>query len=375
MHNGSSCPTKGKVYPLSHLHTLEQFRKNSSEENDQVQQYPLTWRDYFNQNNIWFNVVGLVLSNFTWRLLELSFSKVERGVGVHTIAPTAYKVALPTALGRTFIELLKKRAESLRNNRSFNYREIANTITYSFLHFYIAYMGWDIAYEGGDAIKIDNVWGHLAKNACFSGAGYAGGELIAQMTVLGLDYCLMLCGVKTHIIDDVYGNASVIVERNSDRGCDSQDHYQNGLQVSSTGETDAARLACPNYFTTRWNYAKSVILFFSFALLSDTLESQIDDPDNRFLTALGQAAFVAVSLFAVEMSLTSIKTSYSYLNRSVNESVGQLNGGLFTTPNVTKQNLQQDDWTRQLLSSFSDQRPHSSFDDDKNERNRSNSVP
>lgn len=285
----------------------DNFSDHSSLEN-QIQPTSSSWCYFFNKNNSWYNLIGLGISNFVWRMLELTLSEVQRGKGIPAIEAASYKLALATACARIIFEFAKNRHLFLKGNQ-FQYYQFINTGLYGFLHFDIAYMGWDVCFELGYLINVSNALADLSKNACFSGVGYVVGEVIAQTSILGLDrlgHKLGLLEDDHHLIDNVYGNASVYVEPTAYHGSD------DGDQESNDKTTESPQKPARDYYTKFWLYTKSFILFFMFTFISNKLESRIDDPDNRDVTALGQALFVGVALMSLDLLMTSLKTTYDY---------------------------------------------------------------
>lgn len=264
------------------------------------------------QNSSIFGLMGLGTSNFLWRMAELLYPPVIRGGGFNTVASTAFQLALPVAVIRSSIDLAKEYKSwwgHACNRRCC--KQVSSIVLKSSWHFYVAYMGWDAAYEGGNLLKVDDPFAHFLKNAVLSGSGYAVGELLAQSSWLLTDKLFEYrCGLapttgdaQQHEEDDeqLLEAVSRMTQRS---GSDDT--------VTATSQNQhRADTSWQAYFDEPWSYSKSFMLFFAFAFFSD-VEQHIREHDDATSTALFQALFIAGILITCDQIVTGCKSMYQY---------------------------------------------------------------
>lgn len=268
------------------------------------------WCYYYRQNTNAYAMAGLGLSNFLWRMTELLYPPVIRGGGFNTVASTAFQLALPVAAIRGVIDIIKYRHQW--RNKPSNQALINEALQIhlkSVWHFYVAYMGWDTAYEGGNLLRTDNPLVHFLKNAAFSGGGYVIGELIAQSLLILAKRAWVYYQEQETNSPQLDNNKKEQLLRPIEQVTRTGPQPENALSMSDLVGFDSWQRC--NYFDTSWNYFKSFILFFAFAFFSDG-EQHIRDHDNAISTAFYQAMYIAGVLLFCDQLLNIAKTSYDY---------------------------------------------------------------
>ena len=290
------------------------------------------WCFFFKRNNNLYKVLGLGVSNFSWRMLEVIYKTDYRVGGANTILSASFQLALPVAFIRSFVQLAEHQQDWMIKCCKVDAAQFAKICLGTTWHFYIAYMGWDAAYEAGNMVEVDNPFLHFMKNACCSGGGYVVGELIAQSIVkLVRD---SYYAIYSDQLQQFSGNTKDHVEQLLELRYDPLTIEQSPGSTGSATHYTQSKKEKKRVYADPWDYTKSFILFFVFAFFSDAVH-HIHEHNNEAATGCLQALAIVGALVFCDQALTGLKSAYDTYRHTDKESTTNRDMPLEVGPRVS----------------------------------------